>query len=105
MNRLLAAALAAFAIGATLLQFCARLPPAPGALVLVAACATVATLRSLLRVRDGSGLIERCMRALAAAAAAGLLGFFYAAWRADTRLADALPPAWETRDVRITGVV
>lgn len=32
-------------------------------------------------------------------------GFFYAAWRAELRLADALPPAWEGRDIRVTGVV
>lgn len=32
-------------------------------------------------------------------------GFFYAAWRAEVRLADALPAAWEGRDIQLTGVV
>jgi competence protein ComEC len=35
----------------------------------------------------------------------GLAGFFYAAWRAELRLADALPSVWEGRDVRLVGVV
>ena len=38
-------------------------------------------------------------------AAAGLFGFFLAAWRAEIRLADGLPPQWEERDLRIEGVV
>lgn len=32
-------------------------------------------------------------------------GFFYAAGRAEMRLADALPTAWEGRDIQLTGVV
>lgn len=32
-------------------------------------------------------------------------GFGWAAWRAELRLADALDPAWEGRDVRLTGRV
>ncbi|WP_153147788.1 DNA internalization-related competence protein ComEC/Rec2 [Dechloromonas sp. H13] len=34
-----------------------------------------------------------------------VLGFAWAAWRADIRLADALPAAWEGRDVEVIGVV
>lgn len=33
------------------------------------------------------------------------LGFLYAAWRADLRLADSLPRTWEGRDIRLTGRV
>ncbi|MDD4882315.1 MAG: ComEC/Rec2 family competence protein, partial [Gallionellaceae bacterium] len=33
------------------------------------------------------------------------LGFFYAAWRAELRLADALPQTWEGRDLRLSGRV
>ena len=33
------------------------------------------------------------------------LGFAWAAWRADVRLADALPAAWEGRDIELVGVV
>src|SRR5512143_4277836 len=37
--------------------------------------------------------------------AATSLGFCYAAGRAELRLADALPAAWEDRDLRVTGIV
>ena len=33
------------------------------------------------------------------------LGFAWAAWRAEIRLADALPAAWEGRDIEVVGVV
>lgn len=33
------------------------------------------------------------------------IGFAWAAWRADFRLADALPVAWEGRDIEVIGVV
>ena len=42
---------------------------------------------------------------LLAVLAAGMGGFLYAAWRADSRLADALPRAWENRDISLVGVV
>ncbi len=42
---------------------------------------------------------------LLALAAATVLGFGYAAWRAELRLADELPPAWEDRELRVIGVV
>ena len=48
---------------------------------------------------------HRWLRAAIAIVAASLFGFCYAAWRADVRLADALPPAWEATDVRVTGIV
>lgn len=34
-----------------------------------------------------------------------LLGFFYAAWRADIRLAESLPTVWEAREIALTGRV
>ncbi|QPF73351.1 DNA internalization-related competence protein ComEC/Rec2 [Roseateles sp. DAIF2] len=37
--------------------------------------------------------------------AAALLGFGWAAWRAQLRLAEALPPAWEGRELWLTGRV
>ncbi len=41
-----------------------------------------------------------CAFALAIGAGVG-----YAGWRAELRLADALPTAWEGRDIRLTGIV
>jgi competence protein ComEC len=100
------AALAAFATGATLLQFCARLPPAPGALallalVLVAAVAALSAFGERARFASAeipaphsrwsvAAVLHAAMGVIASAA----LGFCYAAWRADVRLADALPAAW-----------
>ncbi|HTR10373.1 MAG TPA: ComEC/Rec2 family competence protein [Paraburkholderia sp.] len=37
--------------------------------------------------------------------AAGCAGFGYAAWRAELRLAEALPAAWQTRDLDIIGYI
>ena len=42
---------------------------------------------------------------LLAVAAAVLAGFGYAAWRAEVRLAQELPRAWESEDIQILGVV
>ena len=42
---------------------------------------------------------------LAWIAIATIAGFYYAAWRADLRLAEALAPAWEGRDVTLQGRV
>lgn len=100
----IAALLAAFAASATLLQWCPRLPPAPGVLAAIALCLTCATLFAFARVRNGRPINSVPIVAVAIAAIA-LTGFFYAAWRADLRLADQLPPAWEERDIRVTGIV
>ena len=111
MNLPVIGLLVAFAIGATLLQACPRLPPAPGPLLLVAACLTGAAVfvsartgRPGRRVTRESALIA-AVAASAAVIAAGLGGFTYAAWRAQLRLADELPPAWEERDIRVSGIV
>ena len=102
MNRPIALALAAFAAGDASLQACARLPPGSGTLAIVTCCAMAAALCVAGRVGEA-----RAQWACAAlmVAAAGLFGFCYAAWRADMRLADALPGAWEDVDLRIAGVV
>ena len=99
------AALAAFAAGATLLQFCARLPPVPGILTLAACALVLVALVGLRAQREP--LVTACwlLHVAIAVVTCAALGFCYAAWRADRRLADALPSAWEDADVRITGVV
>ena len=96
----LAALLAAFAAGATLLQSCARLPPAPGALA----------MSSLVLAAGAVFVVVRAPRhAIVAAASlvavAAVVGYCHAAWRADVRLGDALPNAWEDVDLRVTGIV
>ena len=105
MNVLIAVALVAYAAGTTLLQWAPRLPPSPGGLALVVAF-LLATAWRLAQARHGRARVqERFLFAAAVGLAALLAGFFYAAWRAESRLADALPVRWETRDIRITGIV
>ena len=99
------AALAAFAAGATLLQFCAHLPPVPGVLTLVACTLVLLALVALRAQPEPLATAGWLLHVAAAVVTCAALGFCYAAWRADRRLADALPSAWEDADVRITGVV
>jgi competence protein ComEC len=90
-------ALAAFAAGAVLLQWQPALPPAG---MWVGASAVGALLAAALRMR--AALRSASVLAICAA---GTLGFGYAAWRAEIRLADALPLAWEGVDIAVEGVV
>ncbi len=85
--------LVAFTLGILLLQTRPDLP-AGGAWALMALPLAVAAAWGRLPGR----------RPLAVAACL-LAGFGWAAWRAEVRLADALSPAWEGRDVEVTGVV
>ncbi|MGE5087916.1 MAG: DNA internalization-related competence protein ComEC/Rec2, partial [Candidatus Levyibacteriota bacterium] len=99
----IAGVLAGFAIGATGLQTCARLPPLPWPGACLALGATVASLALVARCRCATP--GRWLALGLAILAAAALGFCYAAGRAELRLADALPAAWEGRDIRVTGVV
>ena len=87
-------ALLTFSLGVVLLQNQAMLPD----LRLAAGIALLALLWRVL-----AGRTRFALAALAFAAAAS--GFFYAAWRAELRLADSLSPAWEGLDIRITCVI
>jgi len=92
-----AALLAAFVAGVCLLQWQAGLPGiAPLWLGLLAGSLALAVLPRAPHAAAARGL---------ACAAALLVGFTYAGLRAQARLADALPPAAEGQDVRVTGVV
>lgn len=84
----------AFALGAAWLQTRPELPPP-------AWLATLPLLVLLLVFWRG----ESSLRAGSALLLAGLLGFFYAAWRADVRLAESLPRHWEGRDIALSGRV
>ena len=57
-------------------------------------------LTSLLLARR-----RRAVRALLLACAGAMVGFGYAAWRAESRLADQLPFAMEGRDVELVGLI
>ena len=95
-----------FALGVLALQLQPELPE-PTALAWAALPITLSAL-ALLLARTPSRRLRPVARAAALAAACvavALAGFHYAAWRAETRLADALPAEWEGRDVELIGVV
>jgi len=95
-------ALAAFAAGAVLLQWQPALPSC----ALWLSCAAVAASGSI--ALRGAARPRRAVRMLAGAlavAAAGALGYAYAGWRAEARLADALAPEWEGQDIALVGVI
>ncbi|KON79754.1 DNA internalization-related competence protein ComEC/Rec2 [Azoarcus sp. PA01] len=86
----------AFALGVWLCQGLPELPGTGSLVVLLAAGGAVvaAVWRAGARMR----LAGMCLLALAA-------GFVWSAGRAQWRLADELPMAWEGRDVVVTGVI
>jgi competence protein ComEC len=89
-------AILAFAAGILFLQTQAVLP----GMAAVAACAA-AGLGGLFAASRRGAWASRGLLLCACA----LLGFAWAAWRAECRLADELPAAWEVRDIRVVGVV
>jgi competence protein ComEC len=99
-------ALLAFALGVVALQQQAILPPRS-----LAACVSIPLLIAFAAAwsaRRHVGWRARARKVVvlsAAAIAAGLAGFVFAAWRADVRLADELPPRWEGRDIEVVGVI
>lgn len=82
----------AFLAGTVLLQQAAELP----------ACRGTGLAAALLLAAQLGGRWVRGPLLLAAGLAAG---YDLAAWRAEERLADALPPAWEGHDIEVEGVV
>ncbi|NJD25338.1 MAG: DNA internalization-related competence protein ComEC/Rec2 [Betaproteobacteria bacterium] len=91
-------AILAFAAGVITLQQQAELPPAwPWALAGLAGAA--------FAVLPVSTVVLRRAFRIAGILACLALGFAWAAWRADLRLADELAGAWEGRDIAVTGVI
>ena len=84
---------AAFVLGCTLLQHESRLPSFHPLWIAAVALAVAAIAR------------PRAARWAAVVVAGGLLGYGYAAWRAEERLAESLPFALEGQDVRVSGIV
>ena len=103
--------LAGFAAGVGVLQTRAELPAAPWAWLALAGAllAVVAALRARVRRAPSAPDARTGHAALpglaAVALAAALAGYGYAAWRADVRMADALPASWEGEDIAIVGIV
>ncbi len=97
-------AILGFALGIWLLQLREVLPGKgflTGCVILSALLAFVGVLASRAEYFRGG-----CQSALAAVFLAALLaGFAWAGWRAENRLADALPMQWELRDLEVTGVI
>ncbi len=81
-----------FAVGVVCLQVQAALPPHEIPLVLAGGLLLLARYR-------------RPWRRVAGWIACFLLGMAWAGWRADMRLAEHLPEAWEGRDIVLQGVV
>ena len=93
--------LVASAAGIYVLQTQATLPspaswPFLGMAVLIAGAVAARSA-----IHPGTPVVAQVL----ALAAASLAGFGYAAWRADLRLADELPAAWEGQDIVVVGVV
>ncbi len=95
-------ALAAFAVGTVLLQW---QPMLPHAAAWLGAAAAFGLAGFLARLRAPSASATGYVAGFLAIAAAAALGYGYAAWRAEMRLADALPAAWEGADIAVVGVV
>ncbi len=91
-----------FAAGVGSLQLQAELPPWPAAFAAAGLCAAVLALRWQ---QSSAMALAALLGPPLAMAAALLFGFGYAAWRAELRLADALPPEWEGEDVVVVGVI
>jgi predicted membrane metal-binding protein len=94
--------LAAFAAGVVWLQW---QPELPSASVWLCGAVVASALAIALQRFAAEPLVARIVVTILAALAAGALGFGYAGWRAEARLADALPSAWEGVDIALVGVV
>jgi competence protein ComEC len=90
--------LIAFCFGVWLLQQQATLPPASwaGALPLLSA---------VLLLPRFSHVAFEAVRRFAVVLLCAALGFAWAAWQADLRLADRLPDSWQGVDLAVVGVV
>lgn len=94
-------AILAFTLGIILLQQAAQLPDALQLRLLLALSVTLLMLAGFIRLRWQRPRLVQVIATLASL----MLGFAWASWRADVRLSEALPEAWEGRDIEIVGVV
>lgn len=92
-------AILSFVAGVFWLQQQEALPDTAWASLCVAALAIV----WLIRKHANAGL--RMLRWALAIASCAALGAVWASWMASTRMAEALPPPWEGRDVEVKGLI
>ncbi|MBL8311185.1 MAG: DNA internalization-related competence protein ComEC/Rec2 [Burkholderiales bacterium] len=90
------AVLAAFVVAAGAAQLVPTLPPRMWSATLLATCAALSVFL-VARRQQTPWLVSVLL--------ASLLAVSYVFWRADLRLADELPTAWEGRDIELIGVV
>ena len=90
--------LIAFCCGIWLLQQQAQLPPVRWAWLLP-------LLSAVLLLPRFSNRVPEVLRRLLVALLCAALGFAWAAWRADLKLADRLPEHWQGVDITLVGVV
>jgi competence protein ComEC len=89
-------------VGVSLLQGVAELPDLPmWPLMTASLLACLLAIRLSMRATIAGRLGAICVFLLAGIA----WGFSYAAWRADFRLSDSLPQAWEGQDLEIEGII
>ena len=93
----------AWLLGLGLLLQCERLPNAAEWVSLLCLCALMLAGLPLLLWATWRRAWPRYLFALSLCLTACLLAFMQGAWRAERRLAEQLPPAWEGRDLRLTG--
>ncbi len=98
MRSLVGLALIGFACGVAWLQTWAALPALPAWFAAAAACGLSFAIL-------GRRKLPPAGNALLAIIAATMAGTGYAAWRAETRLAEALSQEWEGEDIEVVGVV
>ena len=100
-------ALLGFTLGTIALQWQAELvsPRWCFAAAVGIGVAALAAGHAARRVARGVSVVARVVAGAMVLACLAIAGFGYASWRADLRLADALPEAWENVDLDVIGVV
>ncbi|WP_213296260.1 DNA internalization-related competence protein ComEC/Rec2 [Paraburkholderia sacchari] len=93
-----------FALGVIVLQRQAALPGWAAWLAL-AVLAALAALGAIWMLRDAPGGVRRFAGWVAVGVTSACAGFGYGVWRAELRLAEALPVAWQARNIDVTGHV
>src|SRR5438045_5291935 len=97
--------LLAFSLGVIALQQRAHLPPSwYTAYVLALGVGAIGFAAYSARATGRRKKMAHAAALLVAALSVGMGGFLYAGWRAEVRLADELPPAWEGQDIELVGI-